>query len=161
MAKRAPKAEQPYEPVKESLIRSVLNPNSKEAATSQVAPQHDPSPLPPPPRPRAVPSQLPTAVSMPRTVAPKKREKRLLLSVQEEAEIERLVQKIAAELGTTLKLSHVLRASIRLLLNAEDEIVRHARAEPPMNRPPNSQHEAIAVFETQLSNLIQRALRTV
>ena len=161
MAKRVPKAEKPYEPVKESLVRSVLNPLAKRR--SAPAPEPEPKaeplePLPPPPeRPAAT---APAPVETPRRAGPpRRREKRLLLSLEEEAEIERLVGRVAAELGTTLKLSHVMRATLHLLRNGEDEIIRHARASSGLSRPPNGDHTALIQFEYRLAQLLGHALQ--
>ena len=61
----------------------------------------------------------------PAPVAPAKkhqrlsREKRVLLSADEERQIERLVDRLGEDLGTSLKLSHLLRACMTLLCHAD------------------------------------------
>jgi hypothetical protein len=87
------------------------------------------------------------------------REKRVLVSMEEERQVERLVDRIGENLGTSLKLSHLLRASMSLLCHAEGEIVNAALALGPFVRPANGDAIALAQFEFDLAKLLSKALR--
>ena len=50
----------------------------------------------------------------------------MLLTRRESEAVERLVSSMGCRLNTELKLSHVLRAVVSLLLNAEDHLYRRA-----------------------------------
>lgn len=102
---------------------------------------------------------------MPQTMPPSleeglNREKRVLLTRSEERTLERVVANIAAELGASLKLSHVLRSCIRLIIDAEGEIVERARATGRTVRPPNGDLAAIEAFEKVIANVLQAAIRS-
>lgn len=88
------------------------------------------------------------------------REKRVLLVASEERAIERVVANIGAELGTSLKLSHVLRAFIRLLIDAESEIIERARATGRTIRPSNADLAGIEDFEYIIASVLQDAIRS-
>jgi len=88
------------------------------------------------------------------------REKRVLLTRSEERDIERLVSRVAGELGTPVKLSHMLRASLFLMLHAEEELIERARRVTLM-RPGNGDAPQIAEFENSLTQVLANALREV
>ncbi len=81
------------------------------------------------------------------------RQKRLMLSLAEERAIEKLVGRIADELGTTVRLSHVLRACIVILHHAKPQILRRA-ASIRLNRPPNEMADVLGDFERRLARLL-------
>jgi hypothetical protein len=87
------------------------------------------------------------------------REKRVLLTPEEERQIERLVDRIGEQLGTSLKLSHILRACMALLCHAEEEIIRHTAGLFPLARPANGDAVALAQFEQTLARLLSKSLR--
>jgi hypothetical protein len=87
------------------------------------------------------------------------REKRVLLTASEEREIERLVARVAEEVTTPVKLSHMLRAFMTLLLHAETEITKRARQMAPLHRPPNGDPLALARFEQRLAQILSAAFR--
>lgn len=102
---------------------------------------------------------------MPQTIPPSleeglNREKRVLLTRSEERTLERVVANIAAELGASLKVSHVLRSCIRLIIDAEGEIVERARATGRTVRPPNGDLAKIEAFEKVIANVLQAAIRS-
>lgn len=102
---------------------------------------------------------------MPQTVPPSfeeglNREKRVLLTRSEERTLERVVANIAAELGASLKVSHVLRSCIRLIIDAEGDIVERARATGRTVRPPNGDLAKIEAFEKVIANVLQSAIRS-
>ncbi len=87
------------------------------------------------------------------------REKRVLLSDEEDRQIERLVDRIGENLGTSLKLSHLLRACMTLLCHAEEELHSTAEQLGPFVRPSNGDPIALAQFEFDLVKLLSKALR--
>jgi len=86
------------------------------------------------------------------------REKRVLLTRLEERDVERLVDRLAGELQTPVKLSHVLRASITILLHAEEELVERARKTTLM-RPGNGNAPELAEFEHGVAQILAGAFR--
>ena len=168
MAKRVPQDEKPYRPVQEALVRAVMNHQGTEhdAAPADVAgrPATDGllETLTVPPGAEEVVGESQrgnqVAVQMP-TIEKLTREKRVLLTFSEEREIDRLVARVAEELATPVKLSHLLRAYMTLLLHAENEITRRARQAVPLHRPPNGDPVALAQFEHRLAQMLSAALR--
>ncbi len=161
MAKRVAQDERPYRPVEEALVRAVMSHQEAEPIVETVnaeRAQRTNGPLEAiptePPASKTVAVQTPTV-----TVEKLTREKRVLLSASEEREIEHLISRIAEELGTPVKLSHMLRAYITLLLHAEKEIMKRARQVAPLHRPPNGDPVALASFEQRLAQILSLALR--
>lgn len=87
------------------------------------------------------------------------REKRVLLTPSEERAMDRVVANIGAELGTSLKLSHVLRSCIRLLIHSERELIERAQATGRIIRPPNSDLAAIEAFEQLVANVLHAGIK--
>ena len=81
------------------------------------------------------------------------RQKRLMLSPAEEKVINALVTRIADELGTTVRLSHLLRACLVIMQHAEPQILRRA-ASTQMTRPPNEMADVLGDFERRLARLL-------
>ncbi len=152
------------------------------AAPAPVPQDHSPAPARPMPRlvPTTQQSQPAAAASAPpqptthateappvrRPVAaadtmlePRDREKRMLLTRSEERDVERLVDRLAQELGTSLKLSHVLRAYTLMLLHAEDEILDRARSTGHLARPGNGNAPQLAEFEKAVAQILMSGFR--
>lgn len=108
----------------------------------------------PAPAPRREPRQQPSQFA-----ERMEREKRVLLTPSEDRALERVVSNLGAELGTSLKLSHVLRSCIRILINAEDELIERARANGRTIRPPNGDLPAIEAFEKVVASVLQAGIR--
>jgi len=174
MAKRVPQDEKPYRPVDEALVRSVLKGSALEEATSPPTSSKAASPVESSAvsEPVVTESPLPSALALPEGEEPKSqqevtatsveklsREKRVLLTKSEEREIERFVARLADELETPLKLSHVLRACMVILRHAESEILAQAREAAKLERPSNGDPAALARFEHQLAQILSAALR--
>src|SRR5262249_26649342 len=87
------------------------------------------------------------------------REKRVLVDAEEDVMIEAQVQRLAAELGTPLKLSHVLRAYLVLFRRAEPYLLARARQASPLARPSNGDLEALSRFEEEVAGLLACSLR--
>jgi hypothetical protein len=83
----------------------------------------------------------------------------VLLTETEEASIEDLVARIARELGTPVKLSHVLRATIAVLLHAEESLFERAKKTGRIKRPPNNDPMALYQYEQVLARLLDSAVR--
>ena len=182
MAKRVPAGEVPYRPLDKVLIQSVLagvpepEPASAQVVggrSSAVAVLEPPS-LVEPPRPHVANPPRPSVATLPTQSSPRRlelatasqdmglerrdREKRVLLTRVEERDVERLVDRLAGELQTPVKLSHVLRASITILLHAEEELVERARKTTLM-RPGNGNAPELAEFEHGVAQILAGAFR--
>jgi hypothetical protein len=169
MAKRAPTTETPYSPLDADLARSVMDgvpPGEAQAADHAAAAKAIEKPRKPK-SPRSETDKLvelpiarnPAAVATPKIQKRLIREKSVLLSGDEERQIERLVDKIGEDLGTSLKLSHLLRACMALLCHAENELHSTATTLGPLIRPANGDAVALAQFEFNLAKLLSKALR--
>lgn len=189
MAKRAGADEKPFRPLETSLIRSVMVGNTAQVvAPVETAPVVQlpvqepkpvaPAPVAPPPEPVVLKEERPAVEARPKVAVrspverrPKPaalvdvvaermdREKRVLLTASEERAIERVVANLGAELGTTLKLSHVLRSCMLLLVNAEQELLDRARSSAPLVRPPNGDMPALAEFDKAVAAVVAAGLR--
>ena len=172
MAKRVPKDEKPYRPVDEGLVRSVISGQAVGGASEGQAALAlaEPATTEPiaPPAPRLARATEPVSddhTSSASSVAEnplerkKLREKRMLLTRQEERELERLVTRLGAEVCSSLKLSHVLRACVTLLLHGEDVILEHGKCSPELLRPANGNAAEIARFEKQVAHILMAGLR--
>lgn len=172
MAKRT--EEKPFRPLEASLVHEVMHGTSAAVANPEPVVQktielRQPSPPEPQPRPEAAYTPQPTRpLPRPARVRPAEaplvermeREKRVLLTPSEERALERVVANIGAELGTSLKLSHVLRSSIRLIVAAEDELIQRARDTGRTVRPPNGDLAAIEDFEKVIASVLQGGIRS-
>jgi hypothetical protein len=87
------------------------------------------------------------------------REKRVLLARSEEVRLERLVIAMAEKLQTSVKLSHLMRATLTLLQNAEPELLRQCELAPSMKRPDNNSPGELLAFESAIAEIVHRALR--
>lgn len=166
--------EEPFRPLNAALVDSVLAGGTKpvQAETVIELPTRSrtvetPEPAesrPPPPRRHALlqrqtpPRATDSAANMP---FPERleREKRVLLTPSEERAVGRVVSYLGAELGTSLTFSNVLRSCIRLLINAEAELVDRAKAQGRVIRPPNGDHAAIEEFERTVASVLHAGLR--
>jgi hypothetical protein len=168
MGKRAPQDEPLYDPLGAVLVQEVLGGSGKPyhvadaGAKASVADR-----APGPPRPEQKIVSLPTAREEPEAprpapeVGPEKLSLappiRVLLPINEREDLDQLVARLAKELGTRVKLSHLIRACLALLRHSEEEILKRARRARGMVRPPNSESIALAEFEDQLTDLLDAA----
>lgn len=172
MGKKSSSTE-PYRPVRASLVSEVLS-----GASSVPAPAAQVQPAPAEAREPRVVAVTPPQVAAQRwersraaSAAPEveqelvldrgerlTREKRVMLSVAEEERVEDLVRSIARELKTPVKLSHLLRAFLGVVLRSRDELLAQARVKS-VERPPNGDTAAIAEFERSLGALLDSAIR--
>jgi hypothetical protein len=168
MGKRVPEDDKPFNPVEAALVRSVLaqEPPAPEPITSvtlpplgQPAASDAEEPELTDPAPHEEPRREPIINPQNLLEGKLRREKRLLLSQPEERELERLVNRIASELATPVKLSHLLRACVTLLRHAEDQIADQARQAGQLTRPSNGDPSALAEFEHRLARILSAAFR--
>ncbi len=169
MAKRVSQEERPYRPVEEALIRSVMDHRETEQGIDPLdvaGPERTDGPLNAASDESGVEEGVsPSAEQDDQGRAPTlteeklTREKRVLLTFSEEREVERLVSRVAEELATPVKLSHMLRAYITLLLHAENEITKRARQAAPLHRPSNGDPVALVQFEQSLAQILSAAFR--
>ena len=184
MAKRVPSDDKPFRPVDEALIRSVMagpppatdDGGGRGVVVAMAAPApfraepamqtaKQPTPFLRPAQPEsdrlsaprrleAAPISIPSDASLER----RDREKRVLLTLNEERDVERLVGRLAGELRTPVKLSHVLRACITIVLHAEEELIERAR-KTTLIRPGNGNAPELAEFEFGVAQVVATALR--
>lgn len=172
MAKRTD--EKPFRPLEASLVHEVMHGNAAVAQPIQApepktielrqplaapAPERE-EPRPPPSTPARMPPRPVRQQRDERFVERMEREKRVLLTPSEERAFERAVSGIAAELGTSLKASHVLRSCIRLVVNAESDLIERARENGRVVRPPNGDLAAIEAFERVIATVLQAGIRS-
>jgi len=86
-------------------------------------------------------------------------EKRILFTRSETQSIDRLVTSLARRLNAQVKVSHLVRALVVLLLNAEGEVDKRAGEAMPLVRPPNGDAQALQRFEREIAKIIAAALR--
>jgi hypothetical protein len=110
----------------------------------QAAPRHLP------------PEQRPTGQEL---VEKFDQEKRILFTRGETQAVDRLVTSLAARLNTQVKVSHVIRALVSLLLHADAEIDKRAGEAGPLVRPPNGDALALQRFELEIAKIIAAGLR--
>jgi len=171
MAKRVSPEEKPYSPLEERYIRETLRPMLPPEGTTEQAEEVPPTPAPSsarvvnfPDHQAVASATLPSEQAEPKKEAAKpaeteKREKRVLLTMDEEEVLEQLVTDMGKRLKTSLTLSHVLRATTILLNHSRDELLNQCGKMAGMKRPSNKDAVALATFEHNLARLIDRAIR--
>lgn len=162
MAKRVSPEEKPFNPVAEALTRSVLKPEFEEA----------PVPSPAPPRSNVVPidgkkqeASPPKHQDMPKAPAdpvnPKKLKhvRRFLVTDEENFTLDQLATDIGRRLGTTIDVSHLLRATTTLVVNSSEELLKQCEKMSGLKRPSNNDAAGLVAFEHNLTRLVDRAIR--
>lgn len=177
MAKRAAPDEQPYRPLLDAgLVSAAMAQPSpaaaastiKEVSVSRSAPKLSLEPAradltrsgegrgrfeTPPAR---MPPEKETAKSF---IEKFDQEKRILFTRTETQAIDRLVTSLARRLNAQVKVSHVVRSLIALLLNAEAEIDTRAGEAPPLVRPANGDAQALQRFEKDIARILASGFR--
>jgi hypothetical protein len=176
MARKHSPDHQRYQPVDEAFIRSV----PFALGGSQAVPQGQQSvPVAPPPAPVSHPATLVRPLPTPRldepeepvedqqepqaSTTPERLDKPLKFRLprSERTDVMRIVTRLSDQLQTSVEWSHVGRALVVLLRHAESEIIKHARRNGPLTRPPNDQAIALADFEQRIAQILLRAFRDV
>ena len=163
MAKRVSPEEKTWNPVEDRLAQETLRPTlAIETAPGQapaanrvvkIADHREPAQVE-----KKAQEQVPKKEEA-EPVEKLSREKRMLLTESEEDLLERLVKDMGKQLKTPLKLSHILRATTVLLMHSRDELLKQSEKMGGMKRPPNNDPVALATFEHNLAQLIDRAIR--
>jgi hypothetical protein len=86
-------------------------------------------------------------------------EKRILFTRGETQAIDRLVTSLAARLNAQVKVSHVIRALVALLLHADAEVDKRAGEAGPLVRPPNGDALALQRFELEIARILAAGMR--
>lgn len=166
MAKRVSAEEKPFNPVAEALTRSVLQP---EVDVEPAAP-------PAPPRANVVTidgnkksAATPVAPAVTTEEEPKPTEpvnpkklgsvRRFLVTEEENFTLEQLATDIGRRLGTTIDVSHLLRATTTLLMNSSEELLKQSEKMRGLKRPSNKDAVGLVAFEHNLTRLVDRAIR--
>jgi hypothetical protein len=179
MAKRAAPDEQPYRPLLDAglvsaaiahvtpktfgpqgtdttaVVRTVL-PNTTSGSRSdlfrnkEIARGDEMAPLESGPKLREIPKSA---------VDKFDHEKRILFTRSETQSIDRLVNSLARRLNAQIKVSHMIRALVTLVLNAEGEIDKRAGEASPLVRPPNGDAQALQKFEKEIARILVAAFR--
>ena len=178
MAKRSAPDEQPYRPLLDAgLMSAVLGEELLDAEDEPVtpAPVSHPSKVvemlrPETPRRTEQPKPGLEIFSTPMEsdrrapasqllVEKFDQEKRILFTRAETQAIDRLVTSLAMRLNAQVKVSHVMRALVGLLLHAEGQIDKRAGESGPLVRPPNGDGQALQRFEKEIAKIIGSAIR--
>ena len=101
-------------------------------------------------RPRAVPQVV---------VEKFDQEKRILFTRPESQAIDRLVVSLATRLNAQVKVSHVIRALVGLMLHAEAAIDKRAGETGLLVRPANGDAQGLQKFERDIGKIFAAALR--
>jgi len=144
MAKRAPKDERPFNPIESALVERVASRSPVYEPRNTVLPET-------PDEPSATQATALPAIKRPA------REKRVLLSWEEELALQRLLDQLTETLQTPVKLSNALRSCLILLRHAQGQIVDCAVREGSLVRPANNDQPGIALFEHRLASIFQAA----
>ena len=154
MAKRVRTDDPPYRPVEAALVRSVavgprkaseakiLQFRSQEEAQTEALPE--PQPVP---QSRISPEPFDQLI-------------RVLMSKSEKGALEQLVDRLAKQADTPLKISHLLRACVILLRHSEEALLEEARHGTRLVRPSNGNPLGIADFEERVAQIVLTALRS-
>jgi hypothetical protein len=150
MAKRAPKDERPFNPIESALVERVASRITSIPERTAAVPAQAPAAVAP--LPEAPPIVLPAATP---PVKQPPREKRVLLSWEEELALQRLLDQLTETLRTPVKLSNALRSCLILMRHAQAPIVDSASRERSLVRPANNDQTGIALFEQRLAAIFQ------
>ena len=154
MARKVPVDETPFSPVKSALVSAVAG-GPEQIEGRNVARGGDEE-LPRTSCQSFGPARVPLAPASPSRLD---REKRVLLSLTEEAAMNRLVQRLAESGATSVRLSHLLRALVRLVGHVEGELVERVRRATDLVRPSNGDATALAEYEHRLAQEVAAAVR--
>jgi hypothetical protein len=169
MVKFAKPDEKPFDPISNKLLSAIATPPQPE--------EEQPSPAPPeiavvaseptsepakksPERGKRSSSKRPALKVLTKKSGKAERLDRTvkcLFTPSEDQELRAMVARLAAEAGTKLTLSHLMRPYFDLLLHCEDQLAEELRR-AEVSRPVNDK-TALALFERQLAEVIHSALR--
>jgi hypothetical protein len=125
----------------------------REEAEAGLAPKEGPKPA----RARRAKRQVAEKPAPPGRGERLSRAVKCLFTPSEERELRALVGRLAAEAGTSLTLSHLMRPYFDLLLHCEEQLAQELRR-ADIVRPLNDK-TALTYFERQLAEVIHTAFR--
>jgi hypothetical protein len=158
MAKRVREDDAPYRPVEAALVRSVVD-GPKKVAESNVL--HFASPEAKSQEELGEETKTNSLLQTRFGLEPFDQLIRVLMSKSEKAALENLVDRLAKQADTTLKISHLMRAFVILLRNGEDMLLEEARRGTRLVRPSNGNPIGIADFEQRVARLLLASLKNV
>jgi hypothetical protein len=171
MAKRAPSGEEPYRPLLDAgVITAALTKASPASPELQTASSHvsdirtesfrrdgrmtaERQPA------RSQPEDKRMLGAAPQMLEKLDQEKRMLLTRSESIALDRLVGSLASRVSTQVKLSHILRSLVTLILDAESHVDKRAGEVVGLMRPANGDFKAIQRFEREIGKILSAALR--
>ena len=168
MAKRASPDEQPFRPL---LDMSLVSAASGKAPESQAAiprsERQNENKIVELPRSEATVisrsvTRMETAqeVRKPQEIGTKlDHEKRVLLTKAETQGIDRLVTSLANRLNSQVKVSHLMRAMVGLLIHAEGHLDKRAGEVGRLVRPANGDPNGLERFEFEIGKIVAAAIR--
>jgi hypothetical protein len=171
------KEEKPFDPISNKLLSDIAKPPQADPPpappmlelvpdsprTTDTAESPEPVSRPSPSAPERRKPQTTKRPTLKKLTVQAHRGERLTRAVKclftpsEERELRSLVSRLAAEAGTALTLSHLMRPYFDLLLHCEDQLAQELRR-GEITRPLNDK-TALAFFERQLAEVIHNALR--
>lgn len=151
MAKRTPKEAKPYSPIEAALIQRIAL-----GAADSEQPGRNPSLQLVGKEENSSGSDSSNA-----SVRRQGREKRVILSWDDECALQRLLDEISSDLQTPIKLSNLLRSCVMLLRHAEPSIRSSARRSSAFVRPANNDEAGLAIFEHRLAQILLVAFKEV
>lgn len=169
MVKFAKPDEKPFDPISNKLLSAIsAEPQPREEDPSPAPPGPVPAAAEPkgepapktPERGRRAPAKRPTLKVLTKQSGKPERLDRTvkcLFTPSEDQELRAMVARLAAEAGTKLTLSHLMRPYFDLLLHCEGQLAEELRR-ADVSRPVNDK-TALALFERQLAEVIHIALR--
>lgn len=86
------------------------------------------------------------------------REKRVLMTGQEEHDLNRVFAELSYELDCKVGISDVVRAALQLVRDHSGNLITEARNAGPLRRPVNGDMEASLEFEADIAGMLRRAL---
>lgn len=164
MVKFAKGEQKPFNPIEKNTINSLAalpSPVGPPAPQAEPAPEHipeaDEEAQKPPQKPATKKSPLEKLTQTPERGERLTRVVKCLFTPSEEAELRKLVARLANEAHTSLSLSHLIRPYFDLLVHCEEELTQEL-GRAALARPLNDK-TALAYFERRLAEVIHAALR--
>ena len=149
MARRTPKEEKPYSPIEAALIQRI----AFGAADSEQRERNPSLQL------VAKEGNSSGGDSSSAVARRQGREKRVILSWEDECALQKLLEEISLELETPIKLSNVLRACVMLLRHADESIRSNARRSTAFIRPANNDQPGLTIFEHRIAQILLVAFK--
>lgn len=142
---------QPYSPFNEKLIETVVVPRHSAEVTRPPEPSIERHPEAHPP------SREPSGPPVHLRLGPKKT---VVLPVDENEEVERLLVGLSADLGTSVNFTDLVRSLLVISTNAQHEIRDRAKNLPRrIIRPPNGAYGDVRRFQQELAALVGEGIR--